>query len=404
MPHFGNVTGAELEQLSANTIRVLSAEGVQEANSGHPGLPMGSADIANALYTRFLRVDPTDPSWINRDRFVLSAGHGSMLVYTLLHLSGFDVSLDDLKDFRQWGSKTPGHPEFGHTAGVDTTTGPLGAGFSNAVGFALAEEMLAARFNTAEHKIVDHYTYVISGDGGMMEGVTREAASLAGHLGLGKMIVFYDDNEISIEGSTDVSFTENVNERFAAYNWHVLDVDGHDMEAIAAAVVEAQKVTDQPSIIVCHTQIGKGSPNKEGKASAHGEPLGAEELDATRKNLGWPDGETFVVPNAVREFWAARQATWKETKAEWQKTFEAYKAVNAEKAAEFERVVAGTLPADFRKALPEFEVGKGVASRASGGKVLNALAEAIPELVGGSADLAPSTKTLLTEYGSVQKG
>ncbi|MBT3202359.1 MAG: transketolase [Phycisphaerales bacterium] len=405
MPHFGDVTGPALEQLSADTIRVLSAEGIQEANSGHPGLPMGSADIANVLYTRFLNVDPTDPTWINRDRFVLSAGHGSMLVYSLLHLGGFGLTLGDLKDFRQWDSKTPGHPELGHTAGVDTTTGPLGAGFSNAVGFAVAEEMLAARFNTADHKIVDHYTYVISGDGCMMEGVTSEAASLAGHLGLGKLIVFYDDNEISIEGSTDITFTENVNERFAAYNWHVLDVDGHDTEAIAAAVLEAKKITDKPSLIVCHTKIGKGSPNKEGKASAHGEPLGADELAATRKNLGWPaDGGPFIVPQAVSKLWADRQGQWQTAKAQWQELYDAFKTANPEKAAEFERTVAGTLPENFRDALPEFEIGKGVASRASGGVVLNALADAVPELVGGSADLSPSTKTLLTKYESVTTG
>jgi transketolase len=402
MPHFGNVSGAELEQLSADTIRILSAEGIQEANSGHPGLPMGSADIANVLYTRFLKVDPTDPTWINRDRFVLSAGHGSMLVYSLLHLGGFGLTLGDLKDFRQWDSKTPGHPELGHTAGVDTTTGPLGAGFSNAVGFALAEEMLAARFNTDDHKIVDHHTYVISGDGCMMEGVTSEAASLAGHLGLSKLIVFYDDNEISIEGSTDIAFTENVNNRFEAYNWQVLDVDGHDTEAIAAAVLEAKANTDKPSLIVCHTKIGKGSPNKEGTASAHGEPLGVEELAATRKNLGWPDdGVPFIVPQAVSKLWADRQEQWQDAKAQWQTVFDNFKTANQEKAAEFERTVAGTLPANFRDALPKFEIGKGVASRASGGVVLNALADAVPELVGGSADLAPSTKTLLTKHTSV---
>ncbi|MDP6047775.1 MAG: transketolase [Phycisphaerae bacterium] len=405
MPHFGDVVGAELEQLSADTLRGLSAEGIQEANSGPPGLPMGSADIANVLYTRFLKVDPKDPTWINRDRFVLSAGHGSMLVYSLLHLSGFGLTLGDLKDFRQWDSLTPGHPELGHTAGVDTTTGPLGAGFSNAVGFAIAEEMLAARFNTDDHKVVDHFTYVISGDGCMMEGVTSEAASLAGHLGLGKLIVFYDDNEISIEGSTDITFTENVNERFEAYNWHVLDIDGHDTEAIAAAVIEAQNNTDKPSLIVCHTKIGKGSPNKEGKASAHGEPLGAEELAATRENLGWPeDGGPFIVPQAVRGLWDERQAQWRDTKAQWQEVFDSYKAANPEKASEFERTVAGVLPVNYRDALPEFEIGKGIASRASGGVVLNALADTVPELVGGSADLSPSTKTLLTKYESVTAG
>jgi len=405
MPHFGDVTGAALDQLSADTIRVLSAEGIQQANSGHPGLPMGSADIANVLYTRFLRVDPKDPTWINRDRFALSAGHGSMLAYSLLHLGGFGLTLEDLRDFRQWDSKTPGHPEYGHTAGVDTTTGPLGAGFSNAVGFAIAEEMLAARFNTAEHKIVDHFTYVISGDGCMMEGVTSEAASLAGHLGLGKLIVFYDDNEISIEGSTDIAFTENVNKRFEAYNWHVQDIDGHDTEAIATAVIEAQNNADKPSLIVCHTQIGKGSPNKVGTAGAHGEPLGADELAATRENLGWPaDGGPFIVPQAVRKLWDDRQAQWRETKAQWQAKMDAFKAADPEKAAEFERTASGVLPENFRDALPDFEIGKGIASRASGGVVLNALAEALPELVGGSADLAPSTKTLLTKYESVTTG
>lgn len=404
MPHFGSVTGAKLEQLSADTIRVLSAEGVQQANSGHPGLPMGSADIAQVLYSRFLRVDPKDPAWINRDRFVLSAGHGSMLVYSMLHLAGFGLTLDDLKNFRQWGSKTPGHPEYGHTAGVDTTTGPLGAGFANAVGFALAEAMLAERFNTPEHTLIDHYTYVISGDGCMMEGVTAEAASLAGHLGLGKLIAFYDDNEISIEGSTDIAFTEDVNRRFESYKWHVQDIDGHNREAIAAAVVAAQKETGRPSLIVCHTRIGKGSPKKEGKASVHGEPLGVDELAATRKNLGWPEGTSFVVPQAVSEFWSLRQKEWQTGKALWQKKFDAFRKAQPEQASLFLRTVAGTLPAGFRNALPKFEAGKSVATRVSGGQVLNALAEALPELIGGSADLAPSTKTLLTKYASIQKG
>jgi transketolase len=399
-----SATGVEREELAVNTIRVLSAEGVQAADSGHPGLPLGAADVAHVLWTRFLRVDPAKPDWIDRDRFVLSAGHGSMLLYSLLHLAGFDLSLDELKNFRQWESKTPGHPEFGDTPGVDMTAGPLGAGFATAVGMALAEAMLAARYNTEEHRIIDHHTYTLAGDGCMMEGVTSEAASLAGHLKLGKLIAFYDDNEISIEGSTNLAFTENVNQRFEAYGWHVQDIDGHDREAIAAAIEAAQETADAPSLIVCHTTIGKGAPTKSGSHKTHGEPLGQDEIDAMKKALGWPE-EPFHVPQPVRDLWGERLERWKELRADWQHRYQAYKDALPERAGEFERVIAGGLPEDYRASLTPFAPEDGPdATRSCGGKVLNQLAAALPELVGGSADLAPSTKTELKDGGDIAPG
>ncbi|MFH0910070.1 MAG: transketolase [Planctomycetota bacterium] len=396
MNAFGTgAAGEALAELAVNTLRFLSADAVQAADSGHPGLPMGAADLAHVLWTKFLRVDPADPLWINRDRFALSAGHGSALLYSLLHLAGFDLSLDDLKAFRQYGSKTPGHPEFGHTPGVDTTSGPLGAGFTNAVGFALAERMLAERFNTPGHPLIDHYTYVLASDGCFMEGVTSEAASLAGHLGLGKLICLYDDNEITIEGPTDLAFTEDVNGRFEAYGWHVQDVGGHDCAAVENALRAAQTEPSRPSLVVCHTVIGRGAPTKAGTAEAHGAPLGEAELAAAKRALGWPAEARFLVPEPVRALWQGRREEWRGVREAWDELLGLYRAKHPGQARAFDRAVAGGLPRKLRHAVPPFPAGKAQATRSSGGEILNRLARAVPELVGGSADLAPSTRTEL---------
>lgn len=385
---------AALAQKIANTLRFLSADGVQAADSGHPGMPMGCADVATVLLTRFLRIDPQDPKWMNRDRFVLSAGHGSMLLYSMLYCMGF-LTLDDLRNFRQVGSRTPGHPEYGHTPGVDFTGGPLGAGFAGAVGMALAERMLAEMYNTPKYEMIDHFTYVIMGDGCNMEGVTMEAASFAGHLQLGKLIAFYDDNEITIEGSTDLAFTENVNARYEAMRWHVQDIDGHDHEAIAKAIEAAQAVTDRPSLIVCHTSIGKGAPNKVGKASVHGEPLGEEELKLAKEAANWPI-EMFYVPSDVQAFFEQKRAAWSECRAAWNKRFAEYENDHKTLAKELIRVMNGELPKQWKNLTPEYPAGESIATRVSGGKVMNAFGEGIPELVGGAADLAPSTKTIIS--------
>ncbi len=381
----------DVAQKIANTIRFLSADGVQAANSGHPGLPMGCAEIATVLLTRFLRIDPKETTWWNRDRFILSAGHGSMLLYSMLALAGI-LSVDDLKQFRQLGSHTPGHPEFGDVPGVDFTAGPLGAGFAAAAGMALSERMLAEMYNTPKFDVMSHYTYVLMGDGCNMEGVALEAASLAGHLKLGKMIAFYDDNEISIEGNTSLAFTENVNARYEAMGWHVQDIDGHDMEAIANAILAAQGVEDKPSVIVAHTRIGRGAPNKEGKSSAHGEPLGEDELLAAKKNMGWSE-EKFYVPSEVTKAMDGVRAQWAETRAKWDSDMESYEGSHKAIAKEFIRVMKGELPKSWKNATPEFAANEKIATRASGGKVMNAFGEILPELVGGAADLAPSTKT-----------
>ena len=383
-----------LAEKIANTIRFLAADGVQAANSGHPGMPMGCADIATVLLTRFLRVDPAEATWFNRDRFILSAGHGSMLQYAVLHLLGF-LELDELKAFRQFGSRTPGHPEVGHVPGVDVTTGPLGAGFSTGVGLALAERMLAERYNRDGAEAVDHFTYVIMGDGCHMEGLTNEAASLAGHLGLGKLIAFYDDNEISIEGSTDLAFTEDVNARYEAMGWHVQDIDGHDQDAIAAATIAAQDDA-RPSLIVCHTTIGKGAPTKAGTASSHGEPLGADEIAAAKQAAGWP-AENFHVPADVVEYFTKRCGELAEVRTAWDARLMALAAADAGAAEALGCIIAGDLPDGWQDAMPIYAPdAKGLATRASGGQVLNAFAGAIDTLVGGSADLAPSTKTRIT--------
>jgi len=386
----------DLQTRSINTIRFLSADGVQQANSGHPGLPMGTAAIAYTIWTRHLRHNPANPAWANRDRFILSGGHGSMLLYSLLYLTGYDLPLEELKRFRQWGSRTPGHPEAGWTPGVETTTGPLGQGFSNGVGMAVAEAHLASVFNQPEHTPVDHYTYALVTDGDLMEGVVAEAASFAGHQQLGKLIYVYDDNRISIEGSTDCAFTEDRGARFAAYGWQVLHVaDGNDVEAIDRALQEA-KADPRPSLIICRTHIGYGLPTRQDTAKAHGEPPGEEELRGAKQNLGWPLEPKFYVPEDVLEFFRQAQSRGAALEAEWQQRFAAYRSAYPELAADFERRMSGTLPADWDKDLPEFPAdAKGMATRVASGKVLNTLAARLPELMGGSADLAPSTNTWL---------
>ena len=392
----------DLDQLCINTIRTLAMDAVQQANSGHPGTPMGLAPLAYVLWTRYLKHNPQDPSWPNRDRFVLSVGHASMLLYALLHLTGYDLSLDELKRFRQWGSLTPGHPEYGHTPGVEVTTGPLGQGISNAVGLAIAERMLAERFNRPDHELIDHYTYVIAGDGDLMEGVSAEACSLAGNLHLGKLIVFYDDNHITIEGSTDLAFCERVGDRFRAYGWRVLQIeDGNDMTEIDRVIDEARTDGEQPTLVVIRTHIGYGSPNKQDTAAAHGAPLGEDEVQATKRNLGWPYDEPFTVPEEALAVFRRALETGAEAQRQWSEALSAYSDAMPEPAAEFQRTMAGKLPDGWERALPQFEAGGQMATRAASGAVLNAIAESVPELVGGSADLAPSTDTYLKGYGDI---
>lgn len=383
-----------------NSIRVLAMDAVQAANSGHPGLPMGMADVAALLWTQTLKFDPKTPNWPNRDRFILSAGHGSMLLYSLLHLSGYDLPLAELKNFRQWGSHTPGHPEYGDTVGVEVTTGPLGQGISNAVGFALAERNLAATFNKPDFEVVDHHTFVVAGDGDMMEGISHEACSLAGHLGLGKLIIFYDDNSITIDGSTDIAFTEDVVARFAAYEWGTWQVDGHDVEAVQAALAEALADGERPSLIACKTLIGFGSPNRAGTAKAHGEPLGAEEIKLTKEGLGVPQ-ESFWVDPAAYDLFAETAKGNAAKHAAWHDLLAKYTAQYPELGAEFTRRMNGDLPA----AWDDFTVAydKPMATRAASGMALNAAAARVPELIGGSADLTGSNKTDLKGAADIQK-
>lgn len=394
---------ATLDQLCINTIRTLAMDGVQKANSGHPGLPMGAASMAYVLWTRFLRHNPTHPSWPNRDRFILSPGHGCMLLYCLLHLTGYDLSLDELKQFRQWGSRTPGHSEHGMTPGVETTTGPLGQGFGNGVGMAIAERFLAHHFNRPGHSIVDHYIYAIVSDGDLMEGISSEAASLAGHLGLGKLIYLYDDNRITIDGTTDLAFTENVGQRFEAYGWHVQRVDGNDVNMIEAAISAAQAEHDRPSLIMARTHIAYGSPNKQDTSEAHGAPLGEEEVRLTKEALGWPLEPAFYIPDeALAHFREVLQRgrTWD---AAWQARFDAFSAAYPELAEEWIRGLSGQLPEGWAEKIPIFTpAGGSLATREASGKVLNAIASSLPTLIGGSADLTPSNNTYLKGYGDFQ--
>ena len=392
-----------LDQLCVNTIRTLAIDGIQKANSGHPGMPMGMADAAYVLWHRFLKHSPRNPAWPDRDRFVLSAGHGSMLMYSLLHLTGYDLSLEELKNFRQWGSCTPGHPEHGLTPGVETTTGPLGQGFSNGVGMAIAERFLAATFNRPGFPIFDHYTYAIVSDGDLMEGISHEAASLAGHLGLGKIVYLYDDNEISIEGSTDIAFTEDIPSRFRGYGWHVLEVDGHDRDQIDAAIRAARAETSRPSLIDCHTHIAYGSPNKQDSAGAHGAPLGDEEVRLTKEALGWPPDAQFRIPDeALAEFRSA-VAAGETAEAQWREAFERYKAEYPAEAELVETLLDGRLPEGWETSLPTFGPDDGpLATRKASGAALNAIAPYLPTLIGGSADLAPSNNTWLNVSAAFQ--
>lgn len=394
----------KLDELCVNTIRMLSVDSIGKSNSGHPGLPMGAAAMAYVLWTRFLRHNPLNPKWTDRDRFVLSAGHGSMLLYSLLHLTGYDLPMEEIKNFRQWESKTPGHPEYPHTPGVEITTGPLGQGLASSVGMAIAEQFLAAKFNRPDHEVIDHYTYGIAGDGDLMEGVSHEAASLAGHLKLGKLIFLYDDNHISIEGSTDIAFTENRAARFEAYGWHVQKVsEGNDLDAIEKAIAVAQKETDKPSLVAIRTHIGYGSPNKQDSASAHGEPLSPDEIKLTKENLGWPLEPSFLIPDEALEQFRKAIDNGKEQEDQWQAKLQAYEKAHPEPAAELIAWMKGDLPANWDREIPSFPADpKGKATRAVSGTVLNAIAQQVPNLLGGSADLAPSNKTVINGENDFQ--
>jgi len=397
----------QLDELCINTIRTLSMDAVQKANSGHPGTPMALAPLAYVLWTRFLRHNPGNPGWFDRDRFVLSCGHASMLLYAMLYLTGYDLPLEELKRFRQLGSRTPGHPESTLTPGVETTTGPLGQGLMNAVGMALAEAHLAAVFNRQGHDIVNHYTYAICSDGDLMEGASHEAASLAGHLGLGKLIVVYDDNHISIEGGTELTYSDDVAKRFEAYHWHVQDVGdrANDLEALAGALQSAQGVAERPSLVILRSHIGFGSPNKQDTAAAHGSPLGEEEVKLAKKAYGWPEDEYFLVPDEVLTHMRDAMAKGEKLEAEWGRRFAAYKQAHPELAEQFEAALSGELPKGWDSDIPDFTPEDGpVATRSVGGKVMNAFARRVPWLMGGSADLSPSTKTLIEPVEYVAKG
>lgn len=388
------MTENNIDNLCINTIRFLSADGVQKANSGHPGMPMGCAPIAYLLYTKFMKHNPLNPKWINRDRFVLSAGHGSMLLYSLLHLSGYDVSLDELKSFRQWGSITPGHPEYGLTPGVETTTGPLGQGFANAIGMATAQAFLSAKFNKDDIKILDNYIYAIAGDGDLMEGVSHESASFAGHNKINKLIVFYDNNRITIDGSTELSMSDDAKKRFEAYGWFVQHVtDVNDLVKLEKAIKKAQK-SDKPALIITDTHIGYGSPNKQDTSSAHGSPLGDAEVAAAKKNLGWVTEETFYIPEEVKEYFAKVKTSGKRQESKWNKLFKQYSEKYPEEAELFTKVMNHDFGDDWKSVLPKFEnYGEKQATRNSSEKVINAIGEKLPTLFGGSADLAASTNT-----------
>ena len=397
-------TGTDLDKLCINTIRFLSVDAVQAANSGHPGLPLDAAPMAYVLWTRHLKFNPKDPGWWDRDRFVLSAGHGSMLLYSLLHLTGYDLPLDQIKQFRQWGSMTPGHPERGLAPGVETTTGPLGQGFGNGVGMAIAEAFLAARYNRPGHEIVNHFTYAIVSDGDMMEGISSEAGSLAGHLKLGKLIYLYDNNHISLASSTNLTFTENRAERFQAFGWHTQEVkDGNDVDAIDEAIRNAQAVKDRPSLILVQTTLGYGAPHKQNTFEAHGSPLGMDEVKATKENLGWPVEPPFYVPEQALEHFRKAVDQGKKEEGEWAQRWSAYEKAYPDLARELKQAMNGELPKDWAADLPSFPAdSKGVATRIASGKVMNAIAKKVPTLIGGSADLNPSTYTALQGMGDFE--
>jgi len=389
----------------ANIVRGLSADIVEKANSGHPGMPIGCADIGALLFGEVMNIDASKSDWADRDRFVLSAGHGSAFLYSFLHLTGYDISMDDLKEFRQLHSKTPGHPEYGETDGVETTTGPLGQGFSNAVGMALAEKMLATKYNTDSHTIVDHYTYTIMGDGCMMEGITSEAASLAGHLGLDKLIAIYDDNDISIAGSTNLAFTESVADRFKAFGWQVIEnVDGHNLDQLREAINQAKSDKERPTVIMAKTHIALGAPNKQDTADAHGAPLGEEEIKGLKEEFGLPVDKKFYVSDEVKEFFRAHAAKMQDQRLAWEKEFDEWAAANPELKNEWDQALELKLPVDLKEEIMNLEIEAPIATRKSAGAALTKAFELIPYLVGGSADLAPSNKTYNAEYGEVQKG
>ena len=402
-PKFGGKD--KLEELCVNTIRFLAVDAVEKAKSGHPGTPMGMADMAFVLWTEFMRHDPAAPHWPNRDRFILSAGHASMLLYSMLHLTGYpDMTLDELRHFRQWGSKTAGHPEFGHASGIEVTTGPLGQGIAHGVGMALGAKMLAARFNSADFPIVDHYVYAFCSDGDLEEGISQEACSIAGHLALGNLIYFYDDNNISIEGETKLSYSDDVKKRFESMHWHVQTIDGHDRNAIRKAIKKAQKVTDKPSMIICKTVIGWGSPKFHGTARAHGEPLGAEEAAATKQALGWPAEPTFYVPPEVREEFTRKTKKLARARRSWEKRVASWRTHNTALAEQWDAYWSPELSDEaVKEMLDAAKSDKAIATRALSGQVIQKLASVAPYVIGGSADLAPSTNTLIKDGGSIQR-
>lgn len=383
-----------IEQLAINTIRCLSMDAVQKANSGHPGMPMGCAPIVFTLYTKYLKHNPENPNWLNRDRFILSAGHGSMLLYSILHLTGYKISLEDIKNFRQWGSITPGHPEYGLTPGVETTTGPLGQGFANAVGMAVAQAFLASKFNKDDIKIIDHFIYGICSDGDLMEGISHEAASFAGHNKLGKLIFFYDNNGITIDGKTSLSFSENISLRFESYGWHIQNIDDvNDLTSIEKAIINAQK-DERPSLIITKTHIGFGSPNKQDSESSHGSPLGEEEVKLTKKNLGWEFEEPFFIPDEVKRYFGSLKTKFKSYEKEWKNSFSEYEKKYSSEAKLFLDLMNGKFCEEWKNHLPHFEDdGKKIATRQASGQVINSIAKYLPTLIGGSADLTPSNNT-----------
>lgn len=402
-----NLDSMPIEEKCINTIRTLAMDGIQKANSGHPGTPMSLAPMAFVLWTKFLKYNPKNPKWFDRDRFILSNGHASMLQYAMLYLTGYDLSLDDLKNFRQWGSKTAGHPEYGLTPGVETTTGPLGQGFANAVGMAMAEAHLAAVYNRENFNLVDHHTFTFCGDGDLMEGISHEAASLAGHLGLGKLIALYDDNHITIEGDTNLAYSDDVAKRFDSYGWHVQNIgeNANNLDELAKAIETAKQATDKPSLIIVRTHIGYGAPNLQDTSAAHGAPLGEEEVKLTKRFYGWPEDEKFLVPDGVLEYMQKPGEKGAQEEKQWNDRFADYKRKYPELANQFEMAFRGDLPDDWDGEIPVFGAEQGaLATRAVGGQVLNAIAAKVPYLVGGSADLSPSTKTLLKGSGYFEKG